>query len=119
MEQFLSSIDKSVSIAGINESTEEHSIVHNIGGNEGAHPNCEEGLTISQNILGGGGLLSEMCYCYLKVEVNHHRNKEGVNEEDCEEHAVYEAVTAVVKQFEEDVNIENHSKVAEAFQAVK
>ena len=60
-----------------------------------------------------------MFYCYLEVEVNHHRNKERVDEEDCEEHAVYKAVPAVVKQFEEDVNIQNHSKEAEAFQAVK
>ena len=62
--------------------------------------------------------MSEVFYCYLKVEVNHHRNKERIDEEDCEEHAVYEAVTAVVKQFEQDLNIENHSKVAEAFQAL-
>ena len=119
MEQFFSGSDKSISIAGIDESTEQHSIVYKVVGNERAEPNGEEGLTISQSNVWGGGLLGEMFYCYLKIEMNHHRNKEWVDEEDCEEHAVYEAVPTVVKQFEEDVHIENHSKVAEAFQAVK
>ena len=95
MEQFLSGSDKSISIAGIDESTEQHSIVYKVVGNERAEPNGEEGLTISQSNFWGGGLLGEMFYCYLKVEMNHHWNKERVDEEDCKEHAVNETLTAI------------------------
>ena len=60
-----------------------------------------------------------MFHAYFEKEVSHQRDLKNVEKEDCREHEVYEAATAIAEEFPPYEDIKANSKVADTFQTGK